>query len=82
MEVYRGKLILYSCGDFLDDYEGISGFEDFRANLGLMYFAALDPVSGDLAALHLTPTKIKTFKINRASTAEVKWLRDTLNREG
>mgnify|MGYP001558666949 CR=1 FL=1 len=24
IEVYRGKLVLYGCGDFLDDYEGIS----------------------------------------------------------
>lgn len=83
IEVYRGKLILYGCGDFLDDYEGISGFfEDFRADLGLMYFAAIDPISGDLAALHLTPSKIKNFKINRASQAEAKWLREVLNREG
>lgn len=82
IEVYRGKLILYGCGDFLDDYEGISGFYDFRADLGLMYFADLDPVSGDLTALHLKPTKIKNFKINRASRAEAQWLRDILNREG
>jgi poly-gamma-glutamate synthesis protein (capsule biosynthesis protein) len=52
---------LYGCGDFIDDYEGISGFEDFRADLGLMYFAALDPVSGILTALYLTPTRIKNF---------------------
>lgn len=82
IEIYRGKLIFYSCGDFIDDYEGISGFEYFRADLGLMYFAALDPVSGDLAALHLTPTKIKNFKINRAARSEAQWLREVLNREG
>jgi poly-gamma-glutamate capsule biosynthesis protein CapA/YwtB (metallophosphatase superfamily) len=82
IEVYRGKLILYGCGDFIDDYEGISGFKDFRADLGLMYFAALDPVSGNLTALYLTPTKIKNFKINRASQAEAQWLREVLNREG
>jgi poly-gamma-glutamate capsule biosynthesis protein CapA/YwtB (metallophosphatase superfamily) len=27
LEVYKGKLILYGCGDFLNDYEGIGGFE-------------------------------------------------------
>ncbi len=27
IEVYKGKLILYGCGDFLNDYEGISGHE-------------------------------------------------------
>jgi poly-gamma-glutamate capsule biosynthesis protein CapA/YwtB (metallophosphatase superfamily) len=25
IEIYRGRLILYGCGDFIDDYEGISG---------------------------------------------------------
>jgi len=31
IEVYKGKPILFGCGDFLNDYEGISGYEDFRA---------------------------------------------------
>jgi poly-gamma-glutamate capsule biosynthesis protein CapA/YwtB (metallophosphatase superfamily) len=82
IEVYLGKLILYSCGDFLDDYEGTSGFEDFRAYLGLMYFAAIDPVSGDLTAVKLTPTSVRNFKVNLASRDEAQWLRDVLNREG
>ena len=38
IEVYHGKLILYGCGDFIDDYEGISGYERFRDDLVLMYF--------------------------------------------
>ena len=25
IEVHRGKLILYGCGDFINDYEGIGG---------------------------------------------------------
>src|SRR5690606_9984554 len=30
IEVYRDKLILYGCGDFLTDYEGITGHERYR----------------------------------------------------
>jgi len=41
IEVYNGRLILYGCGDFLNDYEGITGYEEFRGDLTLMYFAAL-----------------------------------------
>ena len=26
IEVYEGRLILYGCGDFLNDYEGIAGY--------------------------------------------------------
>ena len=33
IEVYRDKLILYGCGDFLNDYEGIGGYESFRTDL-------------------------------------------------
>jgi poly-gamma-glutamate capsule biosynthesis protein CapA/YwtB (metallophosphatase superfamily) len=33
IEVYRDRLILYGCGDFLNDYEGIKGYEEFRDDL-------------------------------------------------
>ena len=39
VEVYRNRLILYGCGDFINDYEGIRGYEEFRDDLVLMYFA-------------------------------------------
>jgi putative transposase len=44
-----------------------------RADLGLMYFAAIDPATGRLAVLNLTPTKIRNFRVNRASQAEAQW---------
>lgn len=31
IEVYKDKLILYGCGDLLNDYEGIGGYEEFRS---------------------------------------------------
>ena len=81
-EVYKGKLIIYGCGDFLNDYEGISGYEYFRDDLGLMYFVSVDPSTGKLVYLRMVPTQIKHFKVNRASREDTLWLRDTLNREG
>jgi poly-gamma-glutamate capsule biosynthesis protein CapA/YwtB (metallophosphatase superfamily) len=44
IDVYRNKLILYGCGDFLNDYEGIGGHKVFRGDLGLMYFARVKPL--------------------------------------
>jgi poly-gamma-glutamate synthesis protein (capsule biosynthesis protein) len=82
IEVYQGKLILYGSGDFLNDYEGISGHESFRDDLGLMYFPDVDPSTGKLLALKMTPTQIKRFRVNRASRSDALWLRDVLNREG
>lgn len=82
IEVYRDKPIIYGCGDFLDDYEGINGYEDFRDDLGLMYFVSMEPLTRNLVYLRMTPTQIKHFKVNRASRGDALWLRDTLNREG
>jgi poly-gamma-glutamate synthesis protein (capsule biosynthesis protein) len=82
IEVYRDKPIIYGCGDFLDDYEGISGYEDFRDDLGLMYFVSMEPLTGNLVYLRMTPTQIEHFRVNRASREDASWLRDTLNREG
>ena len=82
IEVYRDKLILYGCGDFLNDYEGIRGNESFRPELSLMYLSELDPASGRLRSLTLIPTCIRRFRVNRASALDATWLRDMLNREG
>ena len=82
VEVYKDRLILYGCGDFLNDYEGIGGYEEFRADLSLMYFATVNSSSGKLIRLQMTPTRIRRFKVNRASNAEAIWLMNTLNKEG
>lgn len=82
IEVYRGRPILYGCGDLLNDYEGIGGHEAFRPDLSLMYFPTLDAVSGRLTALRMTPTQVRRLRINRTSEADTRWLRELLNREG
>ena len=82
IEVYKERLILYGCGDFINDYEGIGGYEEFRADLSLMYFAAIDPATGKLSQLQMVPTQIKRFRVNRASTDDALWLKNILNREG
>ena len=82
IEVYRDRLIIYGSGDFLNDYEGISGYEYFRDDLGLMYFVSVDSLTGKLTRLQMTPTQIRHFRVNRASKSDALWLRDILNREG
>jgi poly-gamma-glutamate synthesis protein (capsule biosynthesis protein) len=82
IEVYKDKLILYGCGDFLNDYEGIGGFEAYRSDLALMYFASLDPATGKLVELRLTPMQIRHFSLNRVSKSDALWIVDTLSREG
>jgi poly-gamma-glutamate capsule biosynthesis protein CapA/YwtB (metallophosphatase superfamily) len=81
IEVYRDHLILYGCGDFLDDYEGIAGHEEYRGDLGLLYFAGIEPSTGKLDQLRILPTQVRRMRIGRAGAADALWLRDTLNRE-
>ena len=81
MEIHSGKLVLYGCGDFLNDYEGISGYEQFRGNLALMYFPTLEAGSGNLLHLVLKPMQMRRFRLTRAGDADVAWLRQTLSRE-
>jgi poly-gamma-glutamate synthesis protein (capsule biosynthesis protein) len=82
IEVYRGRLVLYGCGDLLNDYEGIDGDEGFLRDLGLMYFASLDLRTGALVRLHMTPTKVARLRVRRASSQEARQLHEMLNREG
>jgi poly-gamma-glutamate synthesis protein (capsule biosynthesis protein) len=82
IEVYRGKLILYGCGDLVTDYEGIGGYEEFRGDLGLMYFVRIDTESGTFAGLEMVPMQQRKFRLGRASRQDALWLADTLNREG
>ncbi|MGZ3457555.1 MAG: CapA family protein [Archangium sp.] len=82
IEVYRERPILYGCGDFLNDYEGIHGYEDFRGDLTLLYFATLEPTSGRLLSLRMTPMQVRRFRENRCSTADADWLQGVLDREG
>jgi poly-gamma-glutamate capsule biosynthesis protein CapA/YwtB (metallophosphatase superfamily) len=80
IEVYRGRLILYGCGDFIDDYEGIEGYEDFRDDLAVMYFADIE-ADGALAETELVPLQIRHFRLNRAAPEDVDWVRHRLSRE-
>lgn len=80
-EIYEGRPILYGCGDFLNDYEGITGHEAYRPDLTLMYFPTLDPAMGALRALRLAPMQIRNLRLNRAGAEDARWLRDMLNRE-
>jgi poly-gamma-glutamate capsule biosynthesis protein CapA/YwtB (metallophosphatase superfamily) len=82
IEVYRSKLILYGCGDFLNDYEGIGGQEIYRPDLTLMYFPELDRDSGNLRVLRAVPLRMHRFRLQRADGDEAAWLRETLEREG
>jgi len=81
MEILNDRLILYGCGDLLNDYEGIGGHDAYRGDLALMYFAEVDARSGALRALDMTPLKIQRLRLARPSAGDVEWLWETLDHE-
>lgn len=80
IEVYRGKLILYGCGDLINDYEGIGGYEQFRDDLRLCYFASFQPDTAALAELRIVPLQAHRLRLRYASNQDAAWLRATLER--
>jgi poly-gamma-glutamate synthesis protein (capsule biosynthesis protein) len=82
IEVFRGKLILYGCGDLLNDYEGIGGYEAFHADVTLLYFVTVELHTGLLQRLTMVPMQRQRLRLTRTPAAAVHWLRDMLNREG
>jgi poly-gamma-glutamate synthesis protein (capsule biosynthesis protein) len=81
LEVYRGKPVIYGCGDLIDDYEGISGYEEYRTGLALLYLVTLDTVRGELVSLEMVPLHRNRFRLERAARDDVDWLAKTLDRE-
>jgi poly-gamma-glutamate synthesis protein (capsule biosynthesis protein) len=79
IEIYRDRLILYGCGDFINDYEGIPGYEEYRDDLVLMYFATVDVDTGRLVSLRMVPMQLHRFRPTRAAAADRRWLRDRLH---
>ena len=82
IEIYRNRPIIYGCGDFLNDYEGIEGYDNFRSDLVLMYFPTLDRRTGQLVDFTITPMQIRRFRLNRVKRRDADWIYTMLNREG
>ena len=80
LEVYHRKLILYGCGDLVDDYEGIGGHEQYRSDLRLLYLPRLDPGSGELVELRMAPMQAHRMRLRRAADHDARWLRRVLDK--
>ncbi|MGH3371749.1 MAG: CapA family protein [Nocardioidaceae bacterium] len=80
IEVYRGKLVLYGCGDLVDDYEGITGYERYRDDLRLLYLATLETATGRLIALRMVPMQSRRMRLRHAAPSDREWLRRILDR--
>jgi poly-gamma-glutamate synthesis protein (capsule biosynthesis protein) len=80
LEIYRDRLILYGCGDFITDYEGVEGYEQFRGDLALAYLPSFK-ADGTLSELTIVTYQMRRFRLQRAGLADVTGLQATLDRE-
>ncbi|MEO8007956.1 MAG: hypothetical protein ABI728_05480, partial [Betaproteobacteria bacterium] len=74
-------------GDALEELARVKplargGHEEFRGDLGPMYFPTLEPETGRLLRLEMVPTQMKRLRAQRASPADARRLRTLLDREG
>jgi poly-gamma-glutamate capsule biosynthesis protein CapA/YwtB (metallophosphatase superfamily) len=69
IEVYRGKLILYGCGDLINDYEGIGRNEVGDTGVSCLYFAQVSARTGELHQLEVQAWALKKFRLVRADPA-------------
>ncbi|MEU3454533.1 CapA family protein [Micromonospora sp. NPDC006766] len=79
IERYRGRLVLYGCGDLIDDYEGIGGQESYRPQLRLLHLPTLDLDTGELRRLRLVPVRTRRMRLELAAPDEARWLADLLD---
>lgn len=79
VEIYKGKLIIYGCGDFVDDYAMVP---EYRNDLSAVWRVNVIEDGPDLKldSLGIFPTRIKTFQAQRLELGEADfgWFRERL----
>ncbi|HTO04119.1 MAG TPA: CapA family protein, partial [Opitutus sp.] len=81
IEFRRGGVILYGCGDFINDYEGIPGREEFRNDLALLYRITIATDPSRRPHVSVLAFKREKLRLNRAPERDVKWLVQNLNEQ-
>jgi poly-gamma-glutamate capsule biosynthesis protein CapA/YwtB (metallophosphatase superfamily) len=66
IEIYKDKLIMYDCGDFIDDY-AIDPI--YRNDLSFIFLLNIDEGSNGLNYIELVPTKIWKFRTNTVTSS-------------
>ena len=82
VEVYRGRLVLYGCGDLINDYEGIHRHDDFRSDVGCLYFATIEAGTGALTGLEIVPLQIRRFRLEPADADARQWIEERFTAGG
>jgi poly-gamma-glutamate synthesis protein (capsule biosynthesis protein) len=80
IEVAAGKLVLYGCGDLINDYEGIEPRADGRrSDIGCLYAATLGRADGRLQALEIVPLQLRRFRLSPPDAVALRGLHRLLD---
>ncbi|MEY5098115.1 MAG: hypothetical protein RJA36_834 [Pseudomonadota bacterium] len=77
-EVWQGKLILYGCGDLINDYEGIGREGPYDPAAVCLWFARIARESGFLQGLEIVPLRLRRLQLARADADARHSLRNLL----
>lgn len=69
VEVHHGRLILYGCGDLINDYEGITTMGRYDPSAVCLYFVTLSRASGALQQLEIVPMQLRRLQLVHAQPA-------------
>jgi poly-gamma-glutamate capsule biosynthesis protein CapA/YwtB (metallophosphatase superfamily) len=76
IETYKGKFILYSTGDFIDDY---AVDPDERNDLSFLFLVDIERQG--VVRIRLHPVRIENFRVRRAQGKEVAFLQESMQRK-
>lgn len=78
LEVHRGRLIVYGCGDLINDYEGIEPHGPLRSDVGCLYRITLE-ADGALRSAQVVPMCLRRFRLEPADEAARRWLAEVFD---
>lgn len=70
IEVYNNKLILYGCGDLINDYETIGDHDAYFPHVNIAYYPSYN-LSRQLIGLTLVPYTLKNLQLTTTTTSIV-----------
>ncbi|CAF0779195.1 unnamed protein product [Didymodactylos carnosus] len=79
IEIYKGKPIIYGCGDFIDDY---AIDKEYRNDLSFIYLIDMDMDERKVTKIELIPTRCTNMQVNELTRndQDYEWLFSTLAR--
>jgi poly-gamma-glutamate synthesis protein (capsule biosynthesis protein) len=78
MALHNGRLIMFGCGDLINDYEGLRRMEALRPELVAAYLLTIS--GARISKVSILPFRVRRFRLECATAADGAWLADSVSR--